>query len=176
VLKISGVPFAGLISLFVAIADLIPVVGATLGAVVAAIAAFVHSTTAGIAVVVFFLVCQQLENHLLQPLIFSLTVKLNPLAVLIAILLGVELAGILGALLADPGRRHRPGQPTRPLGPPRGATKTTAHGGSGPGAGGPSADRGRSRASQTLIALPHTGGGLTDTRAVRRDVAPGHTR
>lgn len=102
VLKISGVPFAGLISLFVAIADLIPVVGATLGAVVAAIAAFVHSTPAGIAVVVFFLVYQQLENHLLQPLIFSRTVKLNPLAVLIAILLGVELAGILGALLAIP--------------------------------------------------------------------------
>lgn len=102
VLKISGVPFAGLISLFVAIADLIPVVGATLGAVVAAIAAFVHSTPAGIAVVVFFLVYQQLENHLLQPLIFSRTVKLNPLAVLVAILLGVELAGILGALLAIP--------------------------------------------------------------------------
>jgi predicted PurR-regulated permease PerM len=102
VLKISGVPFAGLIALFVAIADLIPVVGATLGAVVAGIAAFVHSIPAGIAVVVFFLVYQQLENHLLQPLIFSRTVKLNPLAVFVAILLGVELAGILGALLAIP--------------------------------------------------------------------------
>ena len=56
----------------------------------------------GIAVVVFFVVYQQLENHLLQPWIFSRTVKLNPLAVLIAILLAVELAGILGALLAIP--------------------------------------------------------------------------
>jgi hypothetical protein len=57
---------------------------------------------AGIAVIVFFVVYQQLENHLLQPMIFSRTVKLNPLAVFVAILLGVELAGILGALLAIP--------------------------------------------------------------------------
>ena len=102
VLKISGVPFAGLIAVFVAIADLIPLVGATLGAVVAAVAAFIHSVPAGIAVIVFFVVYQQLENHLLQPVIFSRTVKLNPLTVLVAILLGVELAGILGALLAIP--------------------------------------------------------------------------
>lgn len=102
VLKIAGVPFAGLLALFVAIADLIPLVGATLGAVVAVIAAFIHSVPAGITAIVFFLVYQQLENHLLQPLIFSRTVKVNPLTVLIAILISVELAGILGALLAIP--------------------------------------------------------------------------
>lgn len=102
VLRIIGVPFAALISLFVAVTDLIPLVGATLGAVVAAIAGFVHSVPAGIVVVVFFIVYQQLENHLLQPLIFARTVKLNPLTVLVAVLLAVELAGILGALLAIP--------------------------------------------------------------------------
>jgi predicted PurR-regulated permease PerM len=102
VLKIAGVPFAGLIALFVAIADLVPLVGATIGAVVAVVAGLVHSVPAGIAVLVFFLVYQQLENHLLQPLIFSRTVKLNPLTVIVAILLAVELAGILGALLAIP--------------------------------------------------------------------------
>jgi predicted PurR-regulated permease PerM len=102
VLKISGVGFAGLIALFVALADLIPLVGATLGAVVACIAAFLHSIPAGIVAVVFFVIYQQLENHLLQPIIFARTVKLNPLAVLIAILLATELAGILGALLAIP--------------------------------------------------------------------------
>jgi predicted PurR-regulated permease PerM len=102
VLKFSGVQFAALIALFVAIADLIPLVGATLGAVVASIAAFLHSVPAGIAVVIFFVIYQQLENHLLQPVIFARTVKLNPLAVLIAILLATELAGILGALLAIP--------------------------------------------------------------------------
>ncbi|HYJ75223.1 MAG TPA: AI-2E family transporter [Kineosporiaceae bacterium] len=101
-LKVAGVPFAGLISLFVAIADLIPLIGATLGAVVAVVAAFVHSVPAGIAIIVFFVVYQQLENHLLQPLILSRTVDLNPLTVLVAILVAVELAGILGALLAIP--------------------------------------------------------------------------
>jgi predicted PurR-regulated permease PerM len=102
VLAILGVPYAGLIALFVGLADLIPLVGATLGAVIATIAAFVESTTAGIVVIVFFVLYQQLENHLLQPLIFSRTVKVNPLTVLIAILIAVELAGILGALLAIP--------------------------------------------------------------------------
>jgi predicted PurR-regulated permease PerM len=102
VLVIAGVPFAGLIAVFVAIADLVPLVGATIGGAVAVIAGFVHSVPAGIAVVVFFVLYQQLENHLLQPLIFARTVKLNPLAVIIAILVAVELAGILGALLAIP--------------------------------------------------------------------------
>jgi predicted PurR-regulated permease PerM len=102
VLSIVGIPFSGLIALFVGITDLIPLVGATLGAVVAGLAAFVDSVPAGIVVVVFFVVYQQLENHLLQPLIFSRTVQLNPLTVLIAILVAVELAGLLGALLAIP--------------------------------------------------------------------------
>lgn len=101
-LKVTGVPFAGLIALFVGLADLIPLVGATLGAVVALIAAVVHSITALIVVAIFFVLYQQLENHVLQPVILSKTVKLNPLAVLVAILVGVELAGILGALLAIP--------------------------------------------------------------------------
>jgi predicted PurR-regulated permease PerM len=102
VLKISGVPFAGLIALFVGIADLIPLVGATIGGVVAVLAGVIHSVPAGIAVLVFFVLYQQLENHLLQPLVFARTVKVNPLTVIIAILVGVELVGILGALLAIP--------------------------------------------------------------------------
>jgi predicted PurR-regulated permease PerM len=102
VLLIAGVPFAGLIALFVAIADLVPLVGATIGGAVATAAGFVHSLPAGIAVLVFFVLYQQLENHLLQPLVFSRTVKLNPLTVIVAILLAAELAGILGALLAIP--------------------------------------------------------------------------
>ncbi|MCW2705954.1 MAG: conserved rane protein of unknown function [Blastococcus sp.] len=102
VLLISGVPFAGLIALFVGIADLLPLVGATIGGTVAVLAGFIHSVPAGIAVVVFFVLYQQLENHLLQPLIFARTVKLNPLTVIVAILIGAELMGILGALLAIP--------------------------------------------------------------------------
>ena len=102
VLAVMGVPYASLIALFVGLMDLIPLVGATLGAVVASLMAFTHSTTAGIVTVVFFVLYQQLENHLLQPIIFARTVKLNPLTVLIAILIAVEIAGILGALLAIP--------------------------------------------------------------------------
>ncbi|GII21915.1 AI-2E family transporter [Planosporangium mesophilum] len=102
VLLVMGVPFAGLIALFVAIADLIPLVGATLGAVVATLAAFFQSLTAGIVVIVFFIVYQQLENHLLQPVILSRTVQLDPLTVVVSILIATELAGLLGALLAIP--------------------------------------------------------------------------
>jgi predicted PurR-regulated permease PerM len=101
-LTVLGVPYAGVIAVFVAVADLIPLVGATIGAVVAVAVAFLHSVPAGIGTAVFFLVYQQLENHLLQPLILSRTVKINALAVLVSILVGVELAGILGALLAIP--------------------------------------------------------------------------
>jgi predicted PurR-regulated permease PerM len=101
-LKAMGVPFAGLIALFVAIADLIPLVGATLGGIVALVAAAIHSVPALIVVAIVFVIYQQLENHVLQPLIFARTVNLNPLTVLISILVAVELAGILGALLAIP--------------------------------------------------------------------------
>jgi hypothetical protein len=69
---------------------------------VAVLAGFVQSLAAGIILIVFFVVYQQLENHVLQPVIFSRTVALNPLTALLAVLLGVELAGILGALLAIP--------------------------------------------------------------------------
>jgi predicted PurR-regulated permease PerM len=102
VLAILHVPFAALIAVFVGLADLIPLVGATLGAIVGVLAAFTQSVTDGIIVLVFFVVYQQVENHLLQPLIFSRTVQLNPLTVLLAVLLAAQLAGILGALLAIP--------------------------------------------------------------------------
>ena len=50
----------------------------------------------------FFVVYQQLENHFLQPVIYGRTVQLSPLAVLVSVLVGAELAGILGALAAIP--------------------------------------------------------------------------
>jgi predicted PurR-regulated permease PerM len=121
-LLIIGVPFAGVLALLVAVLDLIPLVGATVAAVIVTITAFFHSTTAGIAAIVFFVVYQQLENHLLQPVVQSRTVKLSPLVVLVSVIAGVEVAGILGALLAIPvagvvqviGRdlwEHRTGRP-----------------------------------------------------------------
>jgi len=101
-LTICGVPFKEVLALWVAFADLIPLVGATLGAVPAIVVAFLHSTTAGIAVLLFFIAYQQFENHVLQVTIMSRSVKLNPLAVLVAVLVGVALFGIVGALLAIP--------------------------------------------------------------------------
>jgi predicted PurR-regulated permease PerM len=101
-LAIAGVPFAGVLGLWVAFADLIPLVGATLGAIPTVLVAFLASPTRGIATIIFYVVYQQLENHVLQPTIMSRTVDLNPLAVLVSVLVGVELFGILGALLAIP--------------------------------------------------------------------------
>jgi predicted PurR-regulated permease PerM len=102
ILEIMGVPFAFALGLLVAILDLIPLAGATLALLVVGSVSFLHSITAGIVVVVFFIVYQQIENHLLQPVIYGRTVKLSPLAVLIAVLIGAELAGIIGALAAIP--------------------------------------------------------------------------
>jgi predicted PurR-regulated permease PerM len=102
VLWIMGVPYKGVVALFVGFADLIPLVGATLGAIVAVGVAALHSLPAAIVVLVFFIVYQQAENHLLQPVIMSRTVQLNALAVLVSVLLGVQLLGFLGALLAIP--------------------------------------------------------------------------
>ena len=106
VLLILGVPYAVALGLIVAILDLIPLATSTrtkrrvsplIGTV-----AFIHSIPAGIIVIVFFIVYQQVENHVLQPLVYGRTVQLSPLAVLISILIGAELAGILGALGAIP--------------------------------------------------------------------------
>jgi predicted PurR-regulated permease PerM len=102
VLWIMGVPYRGVVALFVGFADLIPLVGATLGAVVAIAVAALHSLAAAIVVLVVFVVYQQLENHVLQPVIMSRTVELSALTVLVSILIGVELFGFLGALLAIP--------------------------------------------------------------------------
>ena len=99
---VADVPFRTVLALWVAFADLIPLVGATLGAIPAVIVAFLNSTAMGIATVVFFVVYQQFENHVLQVTIMAKTVDLNPLVVLVAVLVGVELTGILGALLAIP--------------------------------------------------------------------------
>ncbi|MFG3581159.1 AI-2E family transporter [Micromonospora chersina] len=102
VLLLTGVPYAAVVALLVAVADLIPMVGATLGAIVAGGAGFLHSPTAGVIVLVFFVVYQQFENHVLQPTIMSHAVQLNPLTVLVSVLAAAQLGGLVGALLAIP--------------------------------------------------------------------------
>jgi predicted PurR-regulated permease PerM len=102
VLLLMGVPYAVALGLLVAILDLIPLAGATLAGLVVVGISFLHSVPAGVVVLVFFVVYQQIENHFLQPVIYGRTVQLSPLVVLIAVLVGAELAGILGALAAIP--------------------------------------------------------------------------
>ena len=102
VLLILGVPFAIALGLLVAILDLIPLAGATIAAVIVTTIGFIDSTTSGIVLLIFFILYQQLENHVLQPVVYGRTVQLSPLAVLIAVLIGAELAGVIGALAAIP--------------------------------------------------------------------------
>lgn len=101
-LAIMGVPSPVVLALFVAVADLVPMVGATIGAAVSVIAAYLHTPAAGLAAVIFFVIYQQIENSAIYPWIMSRKVKVNPLIVLLSVLLGVEVWGMLGALLAVP--------------------------------------------------------------------------
>ena len=106
----TGVPFALLFALWVAIVDFLPMIGGALAGFPTVLFAFTHSLTAGIVVLVVFLVYTQVENHVLNPIVMSRTVKVNPLFVLIAILLGASIGdlvggffgGFVGTLLAIP--------------------------------------------------------------------------
>jgi predicted PurR-regulated permease PerM len=103
VLFILGSSYAIALAVVVAVLDLIPLAGATLAAVLVSTVVFVElGWVRGVIIVVFFVVYQQLENHVLQPIIYGRTVQLSPLVVLVAVLVGAELAGILGALAAIP--------------------------------------------------------------------------
>ena len=97
-----GVPSPVVLALWVAFADLLPLVGATLGASVSVLAAYLHSPTAGLISLIFFVVYQQVENGMIYPWLMARKVKVNPLSVLLSVLLAVELFGIVGALLAVP--------------------------------------------------------------------------
>jgi predicted PurR-regulated permease PerM len=103
VLMILGVPFAVPLSVLMAFLDLIPLVGATIGGVgIGIVAAISDFPTALIVWAVYFIVYQQLENNILQPIIYRRTVSLHPLLVLIAVLIGGSQLGVLGALIAIP--------------------------------------------------------------------------
>ncbi len=109
-LAILGVPFALLLGVFVALVDLLPLVGGLLAGVPVVVIAAIHSVPAGIVMLIVFLVYQQVENHVLNPVIMSRTVQLNPFWVLIAVLVGATLGGrvagglgtFVGALVGIP--------------------------------------------------------------------------
>ena len=102
-LKILGVPYAETLAVTVAILDVIPLVGATIAAIIVTVVGFAAGgTTVGIVLLVYFIAYQQFENNVLQNLVYSKTVSLSPLVVFIVALIGAVLGGIVGVLLAIP--------------------------------------------------------------------------
>jgi predicted PurR-regulated permease PerM len=98
-----GSDYAIALGLLVAILDLVPLAGATIAAIVVTTVVFIETDWVRALVVLgFFIAYQQFENHILQPLVYGRTVQLSPLVVLCAVLIGAQLAGVLGALLAIP--------------------------------------------------------------------------
>lgn len=101
-LPFIGVPYALALAMLVALLDLIPLVGATIGAIVVTLVALTVSLPVGIATAAFYLVYQQVENYFIYPRIMKRSVDVSPAAAIVAVLIGGGLLGVLGALLAIP--------------------------------------------------------------------------
>jgi len=101
-LFLMGVPFFWVLALISAIGELIPIVGPILSAIPAIIVALSVKPTLALAVILFFIAQQQLENHLLVPKIMQRQVGISPVFVIIALLIGGSLLGVIGAILAVP--------------------------------------------------------------------------
>lgn len=102
VLLATHVPYAIPLGLLVAVFDLIPLVGATIGTIVVGAVALTNGVTTAVIVVATLVLYQQVENHTLQQLVYHRTVKLSALAISVSVAAGAELGGVLGALLAIP--------------------------------------------------------------------------
>jgi predicted PurR-regulated permease PerM len=103
VLTILGVPFAGPLAVVAGFASLIPLVGATVAAILIGIVTlFTHFPTATIIWAIWAVIYQQIENNVIQPQVQRRTVQVAPIIVLIAVLFGATLLGIVGALVAIP--------------------------------------------------------------------------
>ena len=101
-LLVLGVPYPLALAMLVAVTDLVPLIGATIGAVIVITVAFFVSVQVGIIAAVFYLVYQQLENYALYPRIMKRSVDVSPATTVVAVLIGGSLLGVLGALLAIP--------------------------------------------------------------------------
>jgi predicted PurR-regulated permease PerM len=92
------VPFPFLWALWVALVDFLPMIGGALAGIPVVLFAVAHSVPAGVVTLVVFLVYTQVENHVLNPIIMSRTVRINPLLVLVSILVGASLGSWIGGL------------------------------------------------------------------------------
>ncbi len=96
---VLGVPFALVIGLWVALVAMIPLVGGLIAGVPSVALATLHSPSAGIVALIVFIGFQLVENHFIYPLVMSRAVKMNPLWVLLAVLVGANLGGVFGSSL-----------------------------------------------------------------------------
>jgi len=95
----TGVPFPGLWALWVALVDFLPIIGGALAGIpVVLFAAASKGLTAGIVVLVVFLVYTQIENHVLNPIVMSKTVRISPLLVLLSVLVGASIGAWVGGI------------------------------------------------------------------------------
>ena len=101
-LLVLGVSYPLALAMLVAVTGLIPLVGATIGAVVVTTVALFTSVQVGIVCAVYYLIYQQVENYVLYPRIMQRSVDVSPAATVVAVLIGGSLLGVLGALLAIP--------------------------------------------------------------------------
>ena len=103
VLSLLGVPYALSLGIVVGFFDLIPLVGATLGAIVVAVATVpVDFPIATIVWIAFIIIWQRFEDYVVQPMVYGKALKVNPIVTILAVLIGASLLGVLGALLAIP--------------------------------------------------------------------------
>src|ERR671917_1546034 len=102
VLLALGMPYAAPLALLVAVLDLVPLVGATLGGALLVVVGLFVEPWMAVVLLVFVLAYQQVESNVLQPIVYSQAVQLNGLVILVALLVGGQLLGIPGALLAIP--------------------------------------------------------------------------
>ncbi len=100
-LTVLGVPFPLLWALWVALVDFLPMIGGALAGIPTVLFALGHSLTAGIVTAAAFIAYQQIENHVLNPVVMSRTVKINPLLVLLSILVGTSIGSWLGGLFGS---------------------------------------------------------------------------
>ena len=97
-----GIPYPLALALIVALTDIIPLIGATIGAIIVTTVAFFVSVPVGIATAIFFILYQQAENYVIYPRVMSRSVDINPAAAIVGALVGGTLLGFVGALLAVP--------------------------------------------------------------------------
>ncbi|SDC19393.1 AI-2E family transporter [Shouchella lonarensis] len=97
-----GIPYSLILGLFIGATDLIPYFGAFIGAAPAVVVAFMSSPTLALYTIIVIFVIQQIEGNVLSPVIVGRTVHLHPVFIILALLIGVEVAGIIGLLVAVP--------------------------------------------------------------------------